>query len=68
MLKVFAYLRKKEGIERQAFIDYYENHHVPLVLSLANTGEVLSLVNRSERSRSLPRPKTRRLSKQLFLV
>ena len=35
MLKVFAYLHKKEGLETQAFIDYYENHHVPLVLSAA---------------------------------
>lgn len=35
MLKVFAYLSKKPGLETQAFIDYYENHHVPLVLSLA---------------------------------
>ena len=34
VLKVFAYLTKKEGLETQAFIDYYENHHVPLILSL----------------------------------
>jgi hypothetical protein len=35
VLKVFAYLSKKEGLETPAFIDYYENHHVPLVLSFA---------------------------------
>ena len=35
MLKVFAYLSKKQGLDTQGFIDYYENHHVPLVLSLA---------------------------------
>ena len=35
MLKVFAFLTKREGLETQAFIDYYENHHVPLVLRLA---------------------------------
>jgi uncharacterized protein (TIGR02118 family) len=35
MLKVFAFLAKREGIETEAFIDYYENNHVPLVLSLA---------------------------------
>ena len=35
MLKVFAFLTRREGLETQAFIDYYENHHVPLVLSLA---------------------------------
>jgi uncharacterized protein (TIGR02118 family) len=40
MLKVFAYLTKREGLELQAFIDYYENHHVPLVLSLAPTPSV----------------------------
>ncbi len=35
MLKVFAFLKKRQDIESQAFIDYYENKHVPLVLSLA---------------------------------
>jgi hypothetical protein len=35
MLKVFALLTKREDLETQAFIDHYENHHVPLVLSLA---------------------------------
>jgi hypothetical protein len=35
MLKVFAFLTKREGLETRAFIDYYENHHVPLALSLA---------------------------------
>jgi hypothetical protein len=35
MLKVFAFLTKKEGMETQAFVDYYENHHVPLICSLA---------------------------------
>jgi uncharacterized protein (TIGR02118 family) len=40
MLKVFAYLTKREGLETESFIDYYENHHVPLVLSLAPTPPV----------------------------
>ncbi len=35
MLKVLSFLTKREDIETQAFIDYYEDHHVPLVLSLA---------------------------------
>jgi uncharacterized protein (TIGR02118 family) len=35
MLKVFALLTKRQDLETQAFIDYYEDHHVPLVLSLA---------------------------------
>lgn len=35
MLKVMAFLTKKEGMETQSFIEYYENNHVPLVLSLA---------------------------------
>ncbi len=35
MLKVFAFLTKREGMETDAFIEYYETHHVPLVLSLA---------------------------------
>ena len=37
MLKVFGFLTKREDLETQAFIDYYENNHVPLVLSLAPT-------------------------------
>jgi hypothetical protein len=39
MLKVLGFLAKREGIEIQAFIDYYENKHVPLICSLAPTGE-----------------------------
>lgn len=35
MLKVFAFLTKRADVDTQAFIDYYENKHVPLVLSLA---------------------------------
>jgi hypothetical protein len=35
VLQVFAYPSKKPGLDTQGFIDYYENHHVPLVLSLA---------------------------------
>jgi uncharacterized protein (TIGR02118 family) len=35
MLKVFGFLCKRDDIDTQAFIDHYENHHVPLVLSLA---------------------------------
>jgi len=37
MMKVFAFLAKRPDIETAAFIDYYENHHVPLVCSLAPT-------------------------------
>jgi hypothetical protein len=35
MFKVFAYLTKREDLTPEALIDYYENRHVPLVLSLA---------------------------------
>ena len=37
MFKVLAFLTKREGIETRAFIDYYENKHVPLICSLAPT-------------------------------
>jgi hypothetical protein len=37
MFKVLAFLAKREGIETRAFIDYYENKHVPLICSLAPT-------------------------------
>jgi uncharacterized protein (TIGR02118 family) len=40
MLKVFGFLTKREDIETQAFIDYYEKNHVPLVLGLAPTPTV----------------------------
>jgi len=33
MVKIFAFLTKREDMETQAFIDYYEKNHVPLVLS-----------------------------------
>jgi hypothetical protein len=35
MLKVLAFLTKREDIETQAFMEYYENNHVPLICSLA---------------------------------
>jgi EthD domain len=37
MFKVLAFLTKREDIEMQVFVDYYENHHVPLIRSLALT-------------------------------
>jgi len=40
MFKVFAYLTRRQGTTREEFIDYYENHHVPLVLSLASMPRV----------------------------
>jgi hypothetical protein len=36
MLKVFAYLSKRDDIDNQTFVDHYENKHVPLVLSLTS--------------------------------
>jgi hypothetical protein len=35
MLKVMAFLVKKQGLDAGDLIDYYEGHHVPLILSLA---------------------------------
>jgi hypothetical protein len=35
VLKILSYLVKREGMPTEEFIDYYENHHVPLILSLA---------------------------------
>ncbi len=37
MFRILGFLTKKEGIEMQAFIDYYENKHVPLICRLAPT-------------------------------
>jgi EthD domain len=35
VLKILSYLAKRDGMATSDFIDYYENHHVPLILSLA---------------------------------
>lgn len=34
MYKSIALLKCKPGLTREQFIDYYENHHVPLIRSL----------------------------------
>jgi len=41
MFRVLGFLAKKEGIETRAFIDYYENNHVPLICRLAGAPIVL---------------------------
>lgn len=35
MFKMLAFLTKRVGMETGDFVDYYENHHVPLILTLA---------------------------------
>jgi hypothetical protein len=35
MYRVFGFLTKRDGLSMSEFKDYYENHHVPLLLSLA---------------------------------
>ncbi|HWF26918.1 MAG TPA: EthD domain-containing protein [Mycobacterium sp.] len=40
MIKVFGYLKRKPGLSPREFADYYENNHVPLVLSKAFTPTV----------------------------
>ena len=35
MFTVFGYLSKREDLSREDFMDHYETHHVPLILSLA---------------------------------
>jgi hypothetical protein len=35
MVKTIAFLKRKAGLSREAFIDYYETRHVPLILSIA---------------------------------
>jgi hypothetical protein len=37
MFKVFGFLSKREGMTTQAFVDYYETNHVPLICRLAPT-------------------------------
>jgi len=35
MYKVISFLTKKDGLTLLEFQEYYENHHIPLVLSIA---------------------------------
>lgn len=35
MIKTIAFLRRKAGLSREAFIHYYETQHAPLILSIA---------------------------------
>lgn len=35
MMKLLSYLGKRDGISAEEFMEYYEQHHVPLILSLA---------------------------------
>ena len=37
MFKVFGFLTKREDMETEAFINHYENNHVPLICGLAPT-------------------------------
>jgi EthD domain-containing protein len=37
VLKIMAFLSKREDMATRAFIEYYENNHVPLIRSLAPT-------------------------------
>jgi len=55
VFKVLAFLTRREGFSTGDFIDYYENHHVPLILKLATapllyerhyTGETLTRAGR----------------------
>jgi uncharacterized protein (TIGR02118 family) len=57
MHKVYAYLAKLPGLSTEAFVDYYENHHVPLVLSYAPMPKVYKrnyLVRGNEGNREDP--------------
>jgi len=35
VLRILSYLTRRDGMTAEEFVDYYENHHVPLILSLA---------------------------------
>jgi EthD domain len=35
VFKLFGFVSKRADMTRAEFVDYYENHHVPLILSLA---------------------------------
>jgi uncharacterized protein (TIGR02118 family) len=33
MIKILLFIKKKDGLSRSQFVDYYENRHVPLIRS-----------------------------------
>jgi hypothetical protein len=37
MLKILAFLTKRQDLETQAFLEHYETKHIPLIKSLAPT-------------------------------
>jgi uncharacterized protein (TIGR02118 family) len=49
VFKVLAFLTKREGVSTDDFIDYYENHHVPLILRLATAPLLYKRRYRGER-------------------
>ena len=34
-MRILSYLVKRDDMATEEFVDYYENHHVPLIVSLA---------------------------------
>ena len=48
MFRVLAFLTKRDGISADDFADYYENHHVPLILRLAPLPDVYKRRYRGE--------------------
>ncbi|MET9224266.1 EthD domain-containing protein [Lentzea sp. NPDC003310] len=36
MITTMAFLKAREGMSREEFVDYYENHHVPLILGIGS--------------------------------
>jgi hypothetical protein len=40
MFKVLSYLAKRDDMSTEDFIDYYENHHVPIILSVLPNPDV----------------------------
>ncbi len=49
MFKVLAFLTRREGLSTADFIDYYENHHIPLILRLATAPLLYKRRYRGER-------------------
>jgi hypothetical protein len=40
MLKILAFLTKRQDLETKAFLEHYETKHIPLIRSLAPTSLV----------------------------
>jgi EthD domain len=58
MYRIFAFLTKRDDVSMSAFKEYYENNHIPLILSLAPSPVIYKrrYLDRDEKFTEYPYP------------